>query len=309
MSEQHEKKPNFLLRSLRFLVRLLLIILVGAVIGGGLYYGFTVGYQRVFQPLQEHEMRLNALESYYDEETAQVSRQLADLQSRVDRLEMGNDTQKETLVDMENRLQQMEKSLEADEEALAALKNDFGEIDIHQGEVAQMMNSLEDDLSAMQSDVKKLFEQVGDLSAAREADKQVLDSLLMSVEDSDSRWESIGMNMEVLRVLELLTRSRFSLAQGNVTIAKADIQDAHQRLMALADGAAANQVEILTSAVDYLDDALAYLPRSPLAAADKVEGAWAVLIDGVPNTVTRMEEGEPLDAEREVVEPTETPEP
>lgn len=282
MSEQVEKKPSFLRRLIRFIVRLVFVLVLGVALGAGIYYLATNFYLQYIQPLQDHEVRLNTLEAYQEEVNKQVGNRLSDLESRLVEMETFNDTHKESLAQLEMRITRLETSLAAFEESYTGLSNGFGEMQAAQQEMDDALAEMKDELAAMKSDVLALQTDLEDLSAAREADKEVLSLLQESSELDSARVASLSQDVEILYILELLTRARFHLAQGNTTLARVDIETARERLVAFSATLEPAQLETVNQVQDLLDDALGYLPRFPLAANDKVEGAWDLLLAGLP---------------------------
>lgn len=306
MSEQNESRPSFFVRLVRFVVRFILVLVVGVAIGAGLYFGFVRFYNRFVQPLQEHESRLDALEAYNDEVGKVTRVQLNDLEARFSLMETFADNQKETLADMGMRLTRLETSMAVMEDAFTSQNQAFSDVQSAQQDADTAIAALEKDLNALQGNVDDLQTALDDLSAAREADKEVLSALLESSAGNDARLEALKQEMEVLNTLELLTRSRLYLSQGNLTLARSDIQAARERLAALTEEGSPAQAEVLNQVLDLLDNALESLPRFPIRAADKVEGAWDLLINGLPGVeqaVVKGGESEPIET------PTPTPTP
>ncbi len=94
----------------------------------------------------------------------------------------------------------------------------------------------------------------------------------------NSPLEKLRHEIELSRVIELLSRGRLYLAQSNFGSAKADIQAARDLLAELA----AENDKTLQSAIARLDIGLENLPDFPVVAIGDVDMAWQLLINGLP---------------------------
>ncbi len=288
MSDQTEKKTSPVLRVLRFVVRLLLVIFVGILIGGGLYYGIVTGYQKIIQPLKDHEMRLDALESINEQTDTELSGKLQSFDNRLEQLEKIMDSQKESLAKLDSRLTTLEASFSADEETISTVSEAYKEFENRQQEIDKAIDGMSDTLHNLSDDVKALKTTVEGLNVAQDENQQAVDKILADAGKSGEQWAGVHRTLNVLTVMEILARSRFSLSQGLFTLAKADIQDARDRLSSLLEGAPSDQAEALAAAVDSLDDALRVLPRSSMAASGKVEAAWDLLARKIPDMLKTL---------------------
>jgi len=101
--------------------------------------------------------------------------------------------------------------------------------------------------------------------------------------------------------MELLTRARLNLVQGNYTLAQSDLESARSLLVILQEELPPFQAAYVGGIIAAIDDLLTYLPGAPLTAADKLESVWQMLAAGLPD------EGESTADSSEGSTPTPTP--
>jgi hypothetical protein len=103
----------------------------------------------------------------------------------------------------------------------------------------------------------------------------------------------LALKHEVMlaRVLDTLARARLYLAQSNFSLAKADVQSAHDLLAELQSEA---EDEAFSQALERLELTLGNLPEFPVVASGDLEIAWQILMTGKPvATATPMPESTP----------------
>lgn len=122
------------------LLRLIFVLIVGALVGLGLYYGVPWVYQTLVRPVQQHEAAIAALEQQVDREHERLQEENQALQARVADLETELTELRETAAvqtqdlsvaeeqagTLESRLTQIEEQLDQQQEALALLQTDLG---------------------------------------------------------------------------------------------------------------------------------------------------------------------------------------
>jgi hypothetical protein len=83
--------------------------------------------------------------------------------------------------------------------------------------------------------------------------------------------------------MELLTRSRILLVQGNTDLALADIQDARDLLADLSGKVSDFQETALLEITGRLDNVLEKISSAPASAVNMLESAWKLLFAGLPD--------------------------
>lgn len=240
-SDRNERGPGS--RLLGFFVRLFFVILVGAAIGVGAYYGLPALYKDFIQPIQTNTQRVAALES-----------NLASVQVDF----------REKQATLSKDISNVEGEVASQREGIAALnaQSDGWEI---------QLDEIKTEVDRLQS----LTDRVQDLEDRLDVLSERLDMLELAIEVEDTPIEQIQEQIQLLRVMELVTRARMWIIQDNLGKATEDLTIAKEALdsldAALDDGS-------LTPIVERLDQILFEIPLSPVIAADDLEIVWKLLI-------------------------------
>jgi chromosome segregation ATPase len=292
MSTENTSKPSFLSRLGRFILRLLFVVIVGIALGVGIYYGARAAYRQFIEPVQEHSLLLAELEARQDETDDLLNERLDAIASRLDALEVQGDGSKETFAELEDGLDAVETAQATRGEELITINEELLTLQSTVSGLASTQEVQQDDLDELQTAFARLDELRADLETASQAieeDSLTVEALLLEMQAVSSGWQAMLNEFQMLKAMELLTRSRVNLVQGNLSLARADITAARDLLATMLSQVSVEQVEYLEEIVDRLDAALDYLPRAPITAADEVEGAWQLLLEGLPVAAEQVE--------------------
>jgi hypothetical protein len=117
---------------------------------------------------------------------------------------------------------------------------------------------------------------------------------------------SLEVQIQILKVMQILSRGRLHLAQSNYGIARQDIETSREILLALQAQYA--DLEVLDGVVDRLTMTSQGLPESPLQARNDLETAWQILLEELPLDVAPVDIELDQDAlDREEITRTPTP--
>ena len=252
-------KPSFIVRLARITVRLLLILIFGGALGAGLYFGTSALYEQYTRVIEDHAARLDTLESHQQQNSQLTLDRLENFQDRIEILEIQGDIDKDALADLQSRFDALEESQ----------TNQIADANLFSERISTV-EQLVDQTSSLGENQVSLQKQVEQLSKSIDA-----------LDEQNSRLDILYNDFQVLRAMELLTRARLHLMSGNLTIARSDIESSRDILGLLQAIVPDQQIESVTAIIALLDDALDRLPDFPVSAADKLEGAWALLIDGL----------------------------
>ena len=304
---------------LRWLLRLLLILIIGAVLGAGIYFGAIFVYQQYIAPVQVHAIRLDLLEARQKQAAEQLTERLDGLQGRVRGLEAQGDQDKQALARLGARVTAAETAQAAAldqlapiEAELAALQAALTQIEETHSALRADVDSLQEGQQAAQAGLGALEEDLGAVQEALDATASGLDAVEAKVdalsEGASQQGEALAAlqerlsdekapefllrSLQVLRTMELLTRSRLLLVQNNVGLARADLAAARQLMIELQSTVPAEQQDAIEEVIARLGIALDALPGSPVAAADALEGAWQLLLAGLPSGPAAAAEAE-----------------
>jgi chromosome segregation ATPase len=250
---------------IRFVVRLLLVLLLAVLLGAGVYFGLPALYRRYVQPIETNLARLDDAQARQEQTDQQLRQRLDDLQRRLEALELQNDTQKQSLDEIQTSLSGLEKTAQSDQEK-------------------QILTRLGEVESALQAANANLDQLRNDLAGVNQAQAQ--NSLLVQDLARKAETGSLETELQLLKAMELLTRSRLSLVENNAGEAEQDVRAARQLLADLGGEVPEYQVEALSSIIARLDQALTDLPARPVLAADNLEIAWQLLRSGLPGEPT-----------------------
>ena len=308
MSPQYSEpqEPSFWKKLWRFLWTLLLILLVVAAIGAAVYFMAPFVYQEYIEPVQEHSYQLDMLAEQAQQLDGRHTDRMNNMGDRLDELELQNDKYKEGFAGLEERFSLVETTqagqlvaIETLEPLLTAVEDIEKLLESVQSEISDIQNSQ----NAMKEDIKVLQKGQSDLEKGQ-------DELGFSVEEIQVKLElllseSVLTQQEVhlIKVMELITRARYNLVQGNLSLARADIQSGRDIISEMQKESQPFQVEALFEIATRLDTSLANLPGSPISAADQLEAAWQMLIEGLPDKPEETPEPEVT------ITPTPTPTP
>jgi hypothetical protein len=236
---------------IRGILRVILLLLVGIVLGTALYFGGLLLYQNlVVQPAGFNTFRLDMMETHQ----AQVQAQESD-----------------RLIQLNQRLTDLEGQRALDAEAISSLQTDLQSLQETLDQHTLTLNRLDD----LQNDLDALGQQLSESDAS-------FNSLQATLTSEDAPIVSLQCEIQILRAMELLSRSRLYLLQNNLGLAEEDVRNARQVLIDLKTTLNTSQQEVVVGWIQRIDLALENLPFSPVIASDDLEIAWRLLVAGFP---------------------------
>jgi chromosome segregation ATPase len=306
------KKRSCLERAIVFFIRLLFAFVVGVAIGVGIYFGARLLYQEYQSFTQSYENRITALETNQGETDQMVADRLNNYQTRLENLEIQGDTQKEALTDLAGRLDSHDeyRSYQAtlvmgQQLTLQNMQDLIPEMQAEISTAQSDLETLQGDLAGFQEDILALESNTEAFMDGLEENQATIDAMNEMVLTTEARMTALENEMVLLQTMELLTRARLNLVQGNATLAQSDIEAARDLLTTLQAELSNNQAEYVGEIVTVLENTLGYLPGAPLTAADLLETAWQMLATGLPEEVaSEAEEGTITADEAGTPEPT-----
>jgi hypothetical protein len=127
------------------------------------------------------------------------------------------------------------------------------------------------DLQQLVKDVDALKGDLGNTAA----EVQALQGLLSG---SEAPLQELDRRLQLIRVMELMTRARWWLIQNNLGLASEDAQAAVAAMESIMQTSPDSQRATLQPIVDRLKLVLLDLPGSPVVAADDLEIAWDLIV-------------------------------
>ena len=289
-----ESSPVFsqrLAAFLRFILRMVFVIIIAVGLGAAVYYGAAYGIpaiqRRYIQPVEDNALRLENLEYRYTQDLTLLESQIDSLSNRLTALEIQNDTLKVTLAEKETRLSAAEELQAAHAAALATLEPQVSA------------------LAGYQTDLESVQTTLDELASTINAQTQAIDALSENDQVRAELMSNMQGDLVQLQAMFFLTRGRMFLSQGNLGQAEANILAAHDLLIDQAADLPDFLQAVLTDIISYLEETLNMLPLSALNAADQLEGAWLLLIGEKPDEATST----PMPTNTGGITPTTTPSP
>jgi len=287
MNSEQTNETTSLTRSQRFSSCLNFFLVLGAILGTLAFLGLAVFYIQYVQPLQES---VEELDARIQQNEDQISRRLDDIADRLGVIEDQGDSFKEALADLEVQLE----VIEASQETLAAGQGEIAEdiqvLDTEASDIETRLGALETDLQAyisiketLQAKLETLQEDVESASSFISGFNQNAETISEQIASYGERWQALENEVQLLKAMELLTRSRILLVQGNTDLALADIQDARDLLADLSGKVSGFQETALLEITGRLDNVLERINTTPTSVFTLLENAWKLLFAGLPD--------------------------
>ncbi|MGB6423544.1 MAG: hypothetical protein WBF05_17055 [Anaerolineales bacterium] len=287
MSSEQINENTSLTRSPRFTTYLNIFFVLGAILGILAFLGLAVLYIQYVQPLQESVEELDARMQQNED---QISRRMDNIADRLAVIEDQSDSFKEALADLEVQLE----AIEASQEILAAGQSEIAEdiqaLDTEVSDMETRLGALESDLQAyisiketLQAKLETLQVDVEAASSFITGFNQNAETLSDQITSYGERWQALENEIQLLKAMELLTRSRILLVQGNTDLALADIQDARDLLADLSGKVSDFQETALLEITSRLDTVLERINTAPTSVVNLLESAWKMLFEGLPD--------------------------
>lgn len=252
----------------RGLVRLIMILFLGALIGVGSYFGVPSLERRFVQPVEENTAQLVRLETDQGQFAALVDERMAVILARLESLETQGDRNRENFSEIEARFVTQEDELEN-----LARDNQ---------ERLQALDALESQLAALQSTLDEMDASYEDQVQASATQQAVIDRMIGSLVQRAADVQSLRNDIQLVKALELLTRARLALARSDTPSALEEVRAAQALLRRLQETVLPFQWETLAAIQTRLELAFVNLTESPLLAIEDLEIAWQLLLRGLP---------------------------
>ncbi|MCX8024002.1 MAG: hypothetical protein N3A60_02235 [Thermanaerothrix sp.] len=239
----------------RAVLRLLVVLVLGLLVGAAAYFGSVFIYQRAILPAEENTARLNALETEQAGRFVQLNEQLVTQEAQLQ-------TQHAFAYNM---IITATLQLATQAARLSALERQV----TYQGELIGELNE----------DTGWLKTQVATLGTPLAAWEGRLATLEVQVERAGA-----ANDIASLRVALHVLRARQHLMAGNYGLAQDELSQARVWLLQLWERVPEGQQATVRAWMDRLDLAMTNLPTLPVLAAEDLDILWRSLIAGFPAT-------------------------
>ncbi len=280
MTEQRDPSGSPFLRVvgaiLRFLIRLVFVLVIGALIGLGLFYGVPWAYRRLVWPVQENSARIAILEEQVAKNSENIYDNHRALQDRVVDLEAEVfELQERAAAQVEDQEALMEESQQLTER-ITALED---ELEAQQQAQQQAIEQTQSDLSATASDLEEEMEGIQkQLEETQQELSQQLETSEESLNDMEGRLDeavaALRARLSLLQTAQGLLKVRLLLVEDNpgaardtLALAVAHLAQASEQLPSQAE--ALNDLRERMLAVDDL------IAERSFRAHPSLEALWA----------------------------------
>ncbi len=248
----------------RIVVRFLLIILLMGLLAL-LLFGVPYVYWRYVTPTVNEFKHMASAQVAQELLNQRLLDDLDNMQQRADTIETRMDSEKQQFGEIEGSI-----------DALVATQQ--SQVELYQKTqhaVDEKYQTISDQITTLETklvDMNTSLEQFGTSIGAVEEKSQELEARLFS---DDEPINQLRRDIQLLKAMELLTRSRLFMSQDNLGLAEDDILSARDLLANLLVPEA--QAEALVDTIERIDQALDNLPLSPDLAAQDLEIAWQLI--------------------------------
>ena len=200
------------------------------------------------------------------------------------------------------QLQQLRTQQVQNEQTIAELQTRLTAIETQQAGQAENLSELDGRVADIETEIAASTDTLAAL--------EKMQVTLQAQNDADSA--ELKRQVNLLKVMELLSRARLFMYQSNFGLAKQDVQTARDLLATVRPDVPEALADDLDAVLLRLDLTLSNLPDFPVAASDDLDIAWQILLGGLPQPqptipVTPTPEITSTPTPQVTIEPTATP--
>lgn len=248
----------------RIVVRFLLIILLLGLLAL-LLFGVPYFYWRYVTPTVNEFKHVASAQVAQELLNPRLLDDLDNMQQRADTIETRLDSEKQQFGEIEGSIDALVATQQSQVELYQKTQN---AVDEKYQEISDQITALETKLVEINISLENFGTSIG----AVEEKSLELEARLFS---DDEPINQLRRDIQLLKVMELLTRSRLFMSQDNLGLAEDDIQSAHELLSNLRVPEV--QAEVLVDTIERINQALDNLPLSPDLASQDLEIAWRLI--------------------------------
>ena len=175
-----------------------------------------------------------------------------------------------------------EKRISEIENQLQMSSNRFDEIELNLSDLTEGMDVIKnqqseliDRLDQAEKTISTYEKQQASIIKDQEALQTSLDS-----QDNDQFLKPLMLEIQSIKVLQHINRSRLFLIQNNYGLAKTDLQQGRYILSTMLENATKEQQDRILLWSARLDLAISHLPDNPVLAGEDLEIIWTMMSNG-----------------------------
>ncbi|MEW5871999.1 MAG: hypothetical protein AB1894_22205 [Chloroflexota bacterium] len=254
---------------LRALFRLIIIAMVLGLLAV-IVIGVPALYRQYVLPVQGDLQQLKETQTHLEDINQQLNQQLNEMNNRLNALEIRGDADKQAIGELTNRL----------ESAPSTQQAQFSGLQSTQTAVTGLLDEINTMLESVNQRLAKMDTHLSEAAATSTVLSFQVNQLENRLESEEAPLAALQRELQLVKAMELLTRSRLFLVENNLGLATDDIQAARDLLTGLQ--VPDYQTQALAEIITRLDLALGNLPDAPVLAAEDLEVAWQLIRSGLP---------------------------
>ena len=276
-------------RILRFLIRLTFVLVVGALIGLGLFYGVPYAYRRLMWPVQENTARVAILEEQVSKNSDSIfNNQLAmenhisDLEEEIAELRGEGAARAENQEALGQEIRGLADRVSALEDDLNAQREELDEVEAGSSEIA---SDLTQEIAVIEEQLEEAREAFSD---GLEASRETVEALEGQLDEATVRLLFLQTAQDVLKVRLLLVEDNPGTARETLALAvehleragglvpeqEERVDDLRERLLAVDDLIANRSFRARPSLEALWADLMGFV--TPLSAQTTVTGTQEI---------------------------------
>lgn len=241
-----EAGDSGIVRFFRFLLRIMVVVLFGILLGTAVYLGVPAIHREFVEPVQVNSRAITTISRDLDSLSMDLANQGMVVSEIEAMLESTIAAQRETIAELTAQV--------------AGLEGSIADLEENASQVARLENRLE-----------QVEGNIQELDAG-------FNTFTLRVQDANAPVAKFSRQLQLIKAMELITRARFWFVQDNLGKASEDVRAAKQVVEVVLNNSSDDDVEILTNIVGRLDQALSTIELTPVVAADDLEIVWQFLI-------------------------------
>ncbi|GAB4496986.1 MAG: hypothetical protein OHK0052_07780 [Anaerolineales bacterium] len=246
-----------------FLRALALLLIFAAILYGLFFLLVPATYRSVLMPIQMQRVQIDSLQTAQTQTRAQLETQLQTLQSRIVTLETAH---------------------AADAEQLTTLQSDLSTARAEIEQLQALLNGLDADLQSLTENLNTLEARLQQFEAVQTEQSAEIAGIQQALMDQNSPAAAAWREVQLLKVMQVVLRSRLALERGNAGSAADEIARAQALVQTIKISLPTNQSVLLDKVTQRLQLAQDNLPDLPVLAAEDLEIAWLLLLNGLPQS-------------------------
>lgn len=254
----------------RALVRLLLVVVFAGLIGLAFYAGVPWLYRQYVIPVEENTDRIVDLDARLAQQSEALGERIDSLRDRLDTLEVSRDQDRQTVAD------------------LRVLLDDLMAMQAEQSIALEQVDELQATAEAVSESQERLESFISAIATQTGGNRLSILELEDTLGEAGTPLEQVRRELQLVKAMELLTRSRLFIAQGNPGLAQEEVTRAYELLSGLHSDTPPAERGQLVAVLGRLQLALVSLPDAPALAIGDLDAAWRILLEGLPEGATPL---------------------